>query len=218
MSIADKLQVIAENEQRVYQAGYEKGLAEGDGSGYDQGYAAGQQAEYDCFWDVYQANIALRGGYAYCFYGQGWNPTTFKPKYDFDCGTNSYAMFSWSDIVDIEKTIDARNCTNFQQAFLRAEKLKTIRLLRVSEKTNLSSAFSYTTSLENITFDGEIGNSIGFINSSKLTDASVQSIIDHLKDMTGETAPKLTFHADVGGRLTQAQKDAISAKNWTLAY
>lgn len=31
MSIADKLQVIAENEQRVYQAGYDKGVAEGGG-------------------------------------------------------------------------------------------------------------------------------------------------------------------------------------------
>lgn len=46
MSIAEKLQVIAENEQRVYQAGYDKGLAEGDGGGYDEGYEVGRADGY----------------------------------------------------------------------------------------------------------------------------------------------------------------------------
>ena len=32
MSISEKLQVIAENQQLVYQAGYNKGVAEGGGA------------------------------------------------------------------------------------------------------------------------------------------------------------------------------------------
>jgi endonuclease I len=47
---------------------------------------------------------------------------------------------------------------------------------------------------------------------------SVQSIVDALKDLTGATAQTLTFHADVGGKLTDAQKATITAKNWTLVY
>ena len=51
-----------------------------------------------------------------------------------------------------------------------------------------------------------------------LSDASIQSIIDGLADLTGSTAQTLRLHADVGAKLTDAQKAAASAKNWTLAY
>jgi hypothetical protein len=57
-----------------------------------------------------------------------------------------------------------------------------------------------------------------FGNSSKLSDASIQSIIDGLADLTGQTAKTLTLRTDVGAKLTQAQKDAAAAKNWTLVY
>ena len=40
MSIADKLTTIAENEQRVYQAGYDKGVAEGGGGVVGDDYVA----------------------------------------------------------------------------------------------------------------------------------------------------------------------------------
>ena len=36
--------------------------------------------------------------------------------------------------------------------------------------------------------------------------------------LTGSTAQTLSLHADVGAKLTDAQKAAASAKNWTLAY
>ncbi len=161
--------------------GYNQGYEHGYGQGGREGYRNGQQAEYDAFWDVYQGNIAGRGGYAYSFYGGGWTPATFKPKYDFDCGTNSYAMFSWSYIEEIEKTIDARNCTNFTQVFWNAQKLKTVTLLKVSEKTTFSNTFGYCTALENITFEGEICNDINLQWSTKLSAESVHSIVMHLK-------------------------------------
>lgn len=51
-----------------------------------------------------------------------------------------------------------------------------------------------------------------------LDDGTIQSIVDGLADLTGQTAQTLTLHATVGAKLTQAQKDAVSAKNWTLVY
>ena len=51
-----------------------------------------------------------------------------------------------------------------------------------------------------------------------LSDATIQSIIDGLADLTGATAQTLTFHATVGNKLTEAQKATITAKNWTLVY
>jgi hypothetical protein len=96
--------------------------------------------------------------------------------------------------------------------------VKTIDKLVVSDKLKYNSTFNGCSNLENITFEGVIGNSLSFANSSKLTNASVQSIIDCLKDLTGATAQTLTFHATVGAKLTDAQKATITAKNWTLVY
>lgn len=54
--------------------------------------------------------------------------------------------------------------------------------------------------------------------SSVLSAASIQSIVDGLADLTGQTAQTLTLHATVGAKLTQTQKDTIAAKNWTVTY
>ena len=54
--------------------------------------------------------------------------------------------------------------------------------------------------------------------SSGLDTDTTQSIIDGLADLTGGETQTLTFHATVGGKLTDEQKAIITAKNWTLAY
>jgi uncharacterized protein related to proFAR isomerase len=102
--------------------------------------------------------------------------------------------------------------------FSGASNLHTIEKFVVKDSITLEETFKNCDELQNITFDGVIGVSIDFSQSSKLTNASVQSAIDYLKDLTGATAKTLTLHATVGAKLTQAQKDAISAKNWTLVY
>ena len=66
MSIADKLVTIAENERKVYDAGYTKGKTEGGGDSYDRGVADGRRAEYDAFWDNLQSN-GNRTQYAVAF-------------------------------------------------------------------------------------------------------------------------------------------------------
>lgn len=75
MTIAEKLTTIAENEQRVYKAGYNAGKA----LNYDEGYEAGKQAEYDTIWDGIQNN-GERSNYYYGF-ANAWTKETFKPKY-----------------------------------------------------------------------------------------------------------------------------------------
>ena len=97
-------------------------------------------------------------------------------------------------------------------------KVETIDKLIVSENTHFSNTtFDNASYLKNITFEGEIGMSINF-KWSPLTTESVQSIIDHLKDLTGLTAQTLTLKAIVGANLTDEQKATITAKNWTLVY
>lgn len=63
-----------------------------------------------------------------------------------------------------------------------------------------------------------IGANIAFRQSAGLSNASIQSIVEGLADLTGQTTQTLTLHADVGAKLTDEQKASVTAKNWTLAY
>lgn len=247
MSIADKLTTITENQQRVYDAGFTAGQESGGGGGsYDQGYADGKQAEYDRFWDACQEN-GNRTKYSYAFAHGSWKDETFKPKYDIrPVGDASY-MFNKCQITDLkgilerqgvvldlsgvtwsvntfhemrENTrvpeLDIRNTPDF--TFSYNTSLVSIDKLILNEDGTNALSFSYCQSLEYIRFDGVIGKDLNMQHCKNLTNDSVQSIIDHLKDLTGETAKTVRFHATVGANITDAQKAQITAKNWTLVY
>lgn len=79
MSIADKLTTIAENEQKVYDAGFEAGKSQGGDT--DAAFEEGKQAQYDEFWDTFQNNGKLRN-YKQVFSGRGWKSEVFYPKYN----------------------------------------------------------------------------------------------------------------------------------------
>lgn len=72
------------------------------------------------------------------------------------------------------------------------------------------------TTLENVTvLDGGLASCTSFIitNSTNLTDASIQNIIDALPDYSGtETSALVSFPP---GRLTTAQQTQLSNKGWT---
>lgn len=53
--------------------------------------------------------------------------------------------------------------------------------------------------------------------SELLSDASIQSIIDGLADLTDLETQTLTFHEGVKAKLTEEQITTITGKNWTLA-
>ena len=185
--------------------------------GTEEGYESGKKAQYDAFWDAYQEN-GNRNNYPYAFYNVGWTDTTYNPKYNITIYGNSYALFNGSKVTDTKVDIDISTCTQTGAMFYNSQ-MRTIRKLIVSPTTVFfANSFQHCANLENITFEGTIDSDISFPQSSKLSADSVQSIIDALVDLTGATAQTLTFHATVGGKLTQTQKDAISAKNWTLAY
>lgn len=70
--------------------------------------------------------------------------------------------------------------------------------------------------LTNLGVGGTITYSINLSRCSKLTDDSVQSVIDHLADLTGQTAQTLTFNSTISNKLTSAQIDAATLKNWNV--
>lgn len=82
---------------------------------------------------------------------------------------------------------------------------------------NLAAPFANCTALEEIRIKaGTLRASISFAQSNVLSDASIQSIIDGLADLTGQTAQEITFHPTVKEKLTPEQKATITAKNWIL--
>lgn len=208
MSIADKLTTIAENEQKVYEAG--------------------QQAEYDRFWDAFQVN-GKRGQYYGTFIA--FPTDLFYPKYDLVVTTSAYQMFrSFGGIVaqneadsiayptlnlterlqecgvrlDTSRAadltgmatlarfnrfpeIDARNASNLNQIFSSNYYIQTIDkiILKNDGSQAFSNSFSNNGQLKNITFEGVIGKSIDF-SYSPLTVESMVNIIEHLKNFTNE--------------------------------
>ena len=221
MSIADKLTTIAENVQKVYDAG----KAAGDGGGPNPlQYATKLQSLYDgaVFPDGYEllldvpcatslANtfmnmqgaikITLKGNTAQSLVGMTYTFRTASlevldaSEFYLKPSTMVYAFNGATSLVSVLGEWDVSECTSFNLTFNKCYELQEIRFK------------PQTLSL-----------SISFSNSSKLSDISIQSIVDGLADLTEQTAQTLTLHATVGAKLTDAQKAADTAKNWTLVY
>lgn len=207
-----------------YDTGWDEGYAEGEDFGYTtgktDGVADGKQQATNDFWDTFQTNLG--DNYAYAFTGGGWSDATYNPIRPIVArGTANYMFaFNWITSTKVPITIDTDGEFN-THIFFTCYGLKTIPSIKVTEKVKtFQSWFFWCPELVEVNFteDSVIGSSIAFAQSSKLTTASVNSIIHALKDLTGTTTQNLTFHATVGGKLTEEQKTAISAKNWTLVY
>lgn len=227
MSISAKLTTIAENVPKVH--------------------AAGKKVEYDAFWDKYQ-DYGKKFKYFYAFAGTGWTDETFKPKYNLIFSYSNINAFAYCRVTDLVQklsecgiTIDTTQCNSFtsmfayaetstvpamdttsatgiNQMFYEAKKLVTIEKLKVKEETTYNAAFNNCESLENITFEGIIGQNINLSACLKLSYDSLMNIISCLKDYSGTTTTKtLSLHADSKAKLTDAEKALITQKGWTLA-
>ena len=227
MSLADKLTTAAENVQRVYDAGYEKGKAEGGGG-----------IDYDAFWDRYQG--AEDGGepshYFYAFFNNRFDDETYNPKHDIVCSDkydsawymfqNNTKITSTKVPIDVTRTKEIRYIFGCSEPPERS-KLETIVELKVSENNTFTSAFALLYALKNIKITGTIANTLSF-KWSPLTKASILSIYDALStNATGQTvtfkqsAVNAAFETSAGAKdgSTSAEWAALKATkpNWTIA-
>lgn len=239
MSVADKLTTIAENQQKVYDAGFTAGQAQGGGGG---------DSYYDQFWDMYQQN-GQRTNYSNGFAYGTWNDEVFQPKYPLQ-PTNASNMFyrttGLTEItnVDLSKATDVSfafyMCDNLVrigkcdfssaqgglmtppeacQTFAQNFRLKTIDEIVSKEDLVWDSTFMGLTALESVTFSGTIGTSIDFSSCHQLTIESIESIIDCLKDLNGQTAQTLKLSSSVSPKLDITEHLLkVHSLNWTLVY
>lgn len=226
MSIADKLTTIAENEQKVYDAG--------------------KKSQYDEFWDSFQ-DKGKRTDYNMAFSGLGWTDTTFKPKYKIKIIESAHRLFQGSRITDLTECgveVDFSECQQMQMTFYHT-KFKKLGVINVKSTTTLANTFAYSLDLEtieeliiqndgttpisintfeycvqlrNLIVNGKLGKSVSLKWSPNLTHESLISIINALKDYSGTTSTyTLTLHADAKAKLTEADIAIITQKGWTLA-
>jgi len=180
--------------------------------------------DYHKSWGMHQIfekiqNYGEPQNYHYAFALDRFDDTNFFPAHDIAIAegitTGRYMFYNANGITDTKVEIIA-NSNNINYAFYKSG-LVTIRKLTVYETTEFTSAFSNCTALTEIRIGGTIGQNISFNDSSKLSNESVDSIIEHLKDLTDATAKTLTVHKNVYNRMAERGVDAlITAKNWTL--
>ena len=213
--------------------------------GYHKSY--GRQAEYDAFWDAFQEN-GNRTNYNSAFFywpDETFQPkydivptgsaismfSNSKIKnlkdiiekagiiFDTSKSTDVGYMFNAASYLTEAPLIDATNSKSVDRLFNQCGSLKKASVVFPENKiTAYTNAFQQCVELEDFTAYGVIDFPLSLSTCSKLTNASVQSIIDCLKDLTGATTQTLTVHQNVRNRMTPEQVDTIvNVKNWTLA-
>lgn len=225
MSIADKLTTIAENVQKVYDSGYNAGKAAGGGVETDSPlyYAASLSDAYNGveFPENYHAVIKLQKVVQMFQTFRGAKNLTKVTLISDDTSGDPYFRQTFRECTSLE-TIDLTRYNRKLNANMSywcygAMALKSIiGALDFAASTDISSAFVAHSLVDVEIVPNTIYADIRF-SSAYLSDASIQSIIDGLADLTGDTAKTLTLNG-VGASLTDEQKAAISAKNWTLVY
>ena len=241
-TLADKLECIASNEERIYEHGYNKGY----GAGYDDAYSSGYNECYDAFWDNYQDN-GNRTYYKYGFMGYGWTDETFKPKYELNMVGDISNMFRESRIVDLRKGcpngLDLTNVTVPTYPF-HSSTIKYAPKIIIGENSQLNGFLSYSENLETIeelyfppvnntntthncrycyalrrcNITGVITMTSSFAESSLLETEDAINTILHLKDYGSDTAnmykKTITFHADVWAKLDALGNASPNGNTW----
>lgn len=210
-TIAEKLEYIASNEERIFENGYNKG--------YGVGYAeaeGGSDGFWDAFWDNFQ-DYGKRVNYSDAFRRVNWTPEAFKPKYDIK-PTNAYYMlstngdyvgtfdlaehlkelgvvFDFSNCAQMQGVfadsrftgvpiVDTRSASNITYLFSYAFYIKKIEKLILKEdgSQSIDNIFQSVKYLEDIEIEGYFGKTFSLQWAENLTTESAINIIMHLKD------------------------------------
>lgn len=147
---------MANGIEAVYLAGNSADTDSIYNAGKAEGIEEGKKAEYDKFWDAYQAN-GTRTAYPSGFAGDFWNDANFSPKYDIVIGsetTDADQMFSNSDVTDLVSvlerngvTIDTSQAVRLNAVF-RTASTKSLPTIDCSSATSMGMTFYNMSNLE----------------------------------------------------------------------
>ena len=169
MSISEKLTQIAENEQKVHDAG--------------------RQTEQQDFWDNFQ-NFGNRTYYQNAFYQTaqttgGWTDETYNPKYPIVCNGTSANCFYYSKIKDAKVEIIMNVVNSIMNGnFFGNSAVQRIPLLTFTETCKINNSFfTNANNLSDLTIGGTIADNFN-TQWCPLNKKSIQSVLDHLSRTT----------------------------------
>lgn len=229
MSIAEKLTAVAENQQKVYDAGVAAGQAAGNAALWQYVYALNNTFQNVAFPDSTELTLHVQNlstASSMIQGATGLRKLTLKGNtkngtlggtYSFTSGTILELDFSQLDagVLKFHSSI--------KYAFMDCTRLKYIRgkldFSNVTSTANTTNMFRSCGQLIEVRFvHGSVKVDLSLSSALLLSDASIASIIDGLADLSGQAQQSLTLHSTVVGKLTDTQKAAITAKNWKLVY
>ena len=211
MSISEKLTTIAENERRVYDAGFADGQLNGD--------------YYDTFWDAFQLN-GTRENYTSAFTcaGRGniWTDDNYNPKYPITIGTaSSNGNLMFQNFVGTDTKVPiiyADGLTGFiSSVFINSQNLKTIRELHLVEGLTYTIALNNLKALETLNVTGVIGGEGFNVQwSTLLSKVSIKSIINALStNTTGLTVTLSKIAVNNAFETSEGAADGSTSIEWT---
>ena len=129
-------------------------------------------------------------------------------------------MFAWSMFTRIG-VLDFSNCSSIIYCFSGTNYLKKIDKIILTETLNLTGAFDTCPALEEIEFDGIIGKALSFANSTKLSKASIENIINCLSTTTSGLTVTFSQEAVTSAFGSTDNSEWINLmntrKNWTIS-
>ena len=226
---------------------YSSGYRAGQDAGHAEGFEEGQVAGYESGLTEIENRITYNGErqhYSYAFSNQDWSGYTFKtpvvPKtgisnvfwtyygtalpgnIDFSQATTSPPdlMFRYANNITHIHDINLQAPTQYKQTFADMKAIKKIDIVRCNESTQFNQAFQNLSTLEEVTFDGVIGqNGLNLQWSTNLTRESLLSILNCLQDKSSDTSA--TWQVTIGSanlaKLTTEEVETAKAKGWWIA-
>ena len=192
MSIADKLTIIAENEQKVYNAGVEFGKSQGGGGATEEELEAARQegrlAEQSDFWDMFQHN-GNRKTYLNAF--RGWSAEYIRPKYKAvvtDINGCGYVFGDCTNLKKVEaqyfdfsqKPTGTNNNTGYLYTFDNCRTLEEIEDIGLVPQFIYNRTFGYCSKLKTIAKIGVDENTQfadAFISCTRLENLTIEGVI-----------------------------------------
>ena len=234
MSVAEKFEVIAD-------AVYKKGMSDGkidfenaitiNGTriSYERAFSNTDYSGYEFSHPIKPLNVITQMFYVCETMTELPKPLDFSEILTTcnDAYGNRRGVFAYCRKLKVIPDLNMRAIGGLEEWFSYCESLETIELLRVNEDTifapNNSYSFYGCKQLQNITFDGVIGQNISFKDCPLLTKESLTNIAQHLKDFSGESGTgnvrTIIFHDTIKNYLLndpdgQAIASIIAAKRW----
>ena len=124
---------------------------------------------------------------------------------------NAFSQGGIKEIVEF----NTGSASSLPSTFQNSQRLETIgKIILNDNNITFTNTFAHCKGLKNITFEGEIKNSISFAQSTKLTVESMKNIIEHLKRYDETSQQQVLSFAKESWDLLEASGPSPENSSW----